>query len=68
MRVMRRCGASMVFTREDDIYCFPLCWTEDPMAMAGFEYEFLAITKKEVVYLLDEFSIMSSRETTKLDR
>ena len=57
----------MVTAREDDTPCFPLCWTEDPLTIIGFDFDQLTITKKEVVTFLDELSSMNYRKINELD-
>lgn len=59
---------SMVTTMEYGACHFPLYWAKNPLAINGFDFEFLTTTEREVVNILDEFNIMNSREIIELDR
>lgn len=45
-----------------------MSWTEDPMAIIGFDFDYLTVTETKMVNFLDEFSIMGSRKILELNR
>lgn len=47
---------------------FPSYWRKNPLAINGFNFEFLTKTEKEVVNVLDDFNVMSTRKIVELDR
>lgn len=46
---------------------FPSYWRKNPLAINGFNFEFLTKTEKEVVNVLDDFNVMSTRKIVELD-
>lgn len=52
--------------REEDTIRFPLSWTEDPLEIIGFDFDYITITKREMVYFLDEFETMRPRKMIEL--
>lgn len=55
--VRGRADASVVITRKDGAYRFPLFLTKDPMDITCFDYDYLTITEREIVIFLEEFFI-----------
>lgn len=41
---------------------FPLCWTQNPLAMMGFKFEKMTPYKKGVVCFLEKFPLMDIYE------
>lgn len=62
VRVRELYGAFMVKTCKDDTLHFPLPWNEDPMDIIGFDFDWLIIIEREVIYFLNEFSVVSYRK------
>lgn len=58
----------MITAEENDVVCFPLYRPKNPLAINNFDFEFLILTKRDVVNVLDKFNIMNSREIVELDR
>lgn len=68
VRVIWRDGTSMVTTWEDEIYYFPLYWTEDLMVINIFDFEYLTITEREMANVLEDFNITIFMERMELNR
>lgn len=58
----------MVITREDGDYCFPLYWNSDLISIKYFNQDYLNVIDRDVVELLEVFTVRSSQELVELDR
>lgn len=62
VRVRVQDNSSMVMFEEIDENWFSLYWTNDHVPINSFNHDFLSETEMDVLEILEEFRIMSSRE------
>lgn len=58
----------MVIYGEEKNYSFPLYWMDDLVVINEFNSDYLAITKMEIIEILEDFFIMSSREMVEFNQ
>lgn len=68
MRVKGRDCAFIVTDGTNDTHRFPLSWTNDLQILIGFDFDFLISVKKEVVQVLNDSEVRSSRSKFTLDQ
>lgn len=68
VRMRGKSDLSMVMYDKNGENWFIFYWMEDPNMINVFNWNLLAVTKKEVLDILEEFQMMSSREMVEFDK
>ena len=68
VRMRGKSDLSMVMYDKNGENWFIFYWMEDPTMINVFNWNLLAVTKKEVLDILEEFQMMSSREMVEFDK